>query len=128
MADVPLVVVSDNSSSERRVTPSWSISRLKTKLEPITGIPPSAQRLSLKTVTNENIPIEGYDEEAVYLSSFPLAEYAELHVRNAVLSWAHHNVLRLDRVWNRVIKTISDGLSWCTYSVFMQLTLAQEPR
>jgi hypothetical protein len=81
MADIPLYVKSDNAASERRITPSWAISQLKAKLEPMTGIPPSAQRLSLKVRGSETIAIEAQDEDAVYLSSFPLVPYAELHVR-----------------------------------------------
>ncbi|GAO14210.1 hypothetical protein UVI_02001570 [Ustilaginoidea virens] len=81
MADIPIQVISDNSVSERRITPSWSISTLKTKLEPITGIPPSAQNISLKSSTrSEAIPVEAVDEDSTQLSSFPLAPYAELHV------------------------------------------------
>ncbi|KAK1772625.1 cell polarity protein alp11 [Phialemonium atrogriseum] len=80
MADVPLIVVSDNSSAERRITPSWTISQLKTKLEPITGVPPSSQRIFLKTSTNERIAIEAPDEETGRLTAFPLSPYAELHV------------------------------------------------
>ncbi|KAI0130603.1 CAP Gly-rich domain-containing protein [Daldinia grandis] len=80
MADVPLQVISENSTSERRVTPSWSITQLKRKLEPITGIPPSSQRISLKTASKESIPIEAADEDVVLLSNFPLSAYAELHV------------------------------------------------
>ncbi|KAM0463521.1 hypothetical protein ACHAPV_002061 [Trichoderma viride] len=81
MADVPLLVISENAASERRITPSWSIFQLKTKLEPVTGIPPSCQILSLKaSAGSEKIPVEAADEDAVRLSSFPLAPYAELHV------------------------------------------------
>ncbi|KAF3070508.1 Cell polarity protein alp11 [Daldinia childiae] len=80
MADVPLQVISENSTSERRITPSWSITQLKRKLEPITGIPPSSQRISLKTASKESIPIEGADEDVVLLSNFPLSAYAELHI------------------------------------------------
>lgn len=80
MADVPLLLVAENSSSERRITPSWSISRLKAKLEPITGIPPSSQRLSLKTPAQGTIAIEANDEDSTYLTAFPLTAYAELHV------------------------------------------------
>lgn len=81
MADVPLQVISDNAASERRITPSWTISTLKTKLEPITGIPTTCQRLSLKaSATGEAVPIEAADEDGTLLSSFPLAPYAELHV------------------------------------------------
>ncbi|OHF00407.1 CAP-Gly domain-containing protein [Colletotrichum orchidophilum] len=79
MADVPLHVISENSSSERRITPSWTISQLRSKLEPITGIPPSSQRISLKTAS-ASAPIEASDEENTYLTAFPLAPYAELYV------------------------------------------------
>ncbi|KAI1431752.1 CAP Gly-rich domain-containing protein [Xylaria sp. CBS 124048] len=80
MADVPLLVTSENSSSERRITPSWSISHLKSKLEPITGVPPACQRLKLKVSSGESIPIEAADEDATLLHNFPLAPYAELQV------------------------------------------------
>ncbi|KAL2016346.1 hypothetical protein VTK56DRAFT_3832 [Thermocarpiscus australiensis] len=80
MADVPLYVVSDYSSSERRITPSWSISQLKTKLEPVTGIPPSCQQIFLKTSPSEKVPIEAADEDAVRLQQFPLVPYAELQI------------------------------------------------
>ncbi|KAI1397803.1 CAP Gly-rich domain-containing protein [Hypoxylon fuscum] len=80
MADIPLQVISDNSASERRITPSWSISQLKRKLEPVTGIPISSQRISLKTASKETIPIEAADEDSTLLSGFPLSAYAELHI------------------------------------------------
>lgn len=81
MADVPLLVTSENSSSERRITPSWTISQLKSKLEPITGIPPSCQRIRLRTSANEIIAIEAENEDAELLANFRLAPYAELQVR-----------------------------------------------
>ncbi|KJZ75060.1 hypothetical protein HIM_05546 [Hirsutella minnesotensis 3608] len=81
MADVPLQVISDNAAAERRITPSWSIAQLKAKLEPVTGIPPSSQRLALQVAGgSERIPIDAADEDSVRLSAFPLAPYAELHV------------------------------------------------
>ncbi|CAI6098484.1 unnamed protein product [Clonostachys chloroleuca] len=79
MADVPLQVISDNAASERRITPSWSISQLRAKLEPITGIPPSSQLLSLHTGTTK-VTIEAPDEDSTRLSIFNLTPYAELHV------------------------------------------------
>ncbi len=99
MADVPLIVISDNVSSERRITPSWTIGQLKTKLEPITGVPPSSQRLSLKTAVGESIPIESADEDSTHLTNFPLSPYAELHVSPLLL-------------WD-IDRTI-DGHSWVT--------------
>lgn len=80
MADVPLLVISDNSSSERRITPSWSISQLRTKLEPVTGIPPSAQRMTYKAPGRDAVPVEAGDEDATLMASFALVPYAELHV------------------------------------------------
>ncbi|KAI0900835.1 CAP Gly-rich domain-containing protein [Annulohypoxylon nitens] len=80
MADIPLQVISENSASERRITPSWSISQLKRKLEPVTGVPPSSQRISLKTASQETIAVEAVDEDTTLLSSFPLSAYAELHI------------------------------------------------
>ncbi|OTA96721.1 hypothetical protein M434DRAFT_392661 [Hypoxylon sp. CO27-5] len=80
MADIPLQVISENSVSERRITPSWSITQLKRKLEPVTGIPPSSQRISLKTASKETVPVEAADEDTTLLSSFPLSAYAELHI------------------------------------------------
>lgn len=85
MADVALHIISENSASERRITPSWTIATLKTRLEPITGIPPSCQRLSLKTATGDAIAIEAADEEATTLAGFPLTPYAELNVSERVL-------------------------------------------
>lgn len=89
MADVPLVVISEFAQAERRITPSWSISQLKTKLETVTGVPPSCQRLSLKpTAGAEAIAIEAPNEDDTHLTNFPLAPYAELHVSQCVLHYS----------------------------------------
>lgn len=78
--DVPLLVKSDTSSSERRVSPAWTIATLKGRLEPITGIPASCQRLSLKVGSQASQPIEAADEEATQIGAWPLQAYAELQV------------------------------------------------
>lgn len=77
--DIPLLITSDNSSSERRITPSWTIGQLKSKLEAVTGVPPLSQKITLR-VNQQGIPIEAADEENTQLATFPLAPYAELHV------------------------------------------------
>lgn len=80
-ADVTVLINSENSSSERRVTPAWTISQLKSKLLPITGIPPSSQELTLRLPhAPQPIPIASNDEDATQLSNFPLQPYAEIHV------------------------------------------------
>ncbi|RCI16372.1 hypothetical protein L249_2452, partial [Ophiocordyceps polyrhachis-furcata BCC 54312] len=81
MADVPIQIISDNAVSERRITPSWTISQLRAKLETVTGIPPSSQVLSLRpSPGGGRIPVDAADEDSIRLCSFPLAPYAELHV------------------------------------------------
>ncbi len=79
-ADIPLLIINDNANSERRISPSWSISHLKDRLEPITGVPASCQRLSLKVGSQTPQPIEAADEDATQLAQWPLQAYAELHV------------------------------------------------
>lgn len=80
MADIPLFVVSEYSASERRVTPSWSISEFKAKMESVTGIPPGSQKLTYKTATSEKVSMDVADEDATLLSAFPLARNGEIHV------------------------------------------------
>ncbi|KAF2755107.1 hypothetical protein EJ05DRAFT_478914 [Pseudovirgaria hyperparasitica] len=75
--DVPMLVTSATTKSERRITPSWSIAQLKTRLEPITGIPASAQRLTI-----QGAPVEAVDEESVQLAAYPLQAYAEIYVHD----------------------------------------------
>ncbi|TVY64329.1 Cell polarity protein alp11 [Lachnellula suecica] len=82
-SDIPLLITSENSSSERRITPSWTIGQLKAKLEPITGIPPLSQRLVLKLGSQQSVPIEASDEENTQLGGFSLAPYAEIHLGKA---------------------------------------------
>lgn len=78
--DVPLIIASAAASSERRITPSWSIAHLKAKLEPVTGIPPSAQKLVLRTAEGQERPIEAEKEDSVQVGQWPLVDYAEIHV------------------------------------------------
>ncbi|KAI1083904.1 CAP-Gly domain-containing protein [Whalleya microplaca] len=103
MADIPLQVISENVSSERRITPSWSISQLKSKLEPVTGVPPSCQRISLKTAANETIAVEAADEDTTTLSNFPLSAYAELRITDTRPAGARLNLNDLSGVEKYVL-------------------------
>lgn len=79
--DIPLIITSPASSSERRITPSWTIAHLKTKLEPVTGIPPSSQKLTLRLPEpQQEIALDAQDEETTQIGSWPLVAYAEIHV------------------------------------------------
>ena len=79
--DIPLIVTSAASSSERRITPSWTVAQLKAKLEPVTGISPSSQRLLLRLPNLPERVVEAADEETAQVGQWQLADYAELHVR-----------------------------------------------
>jgi hypothetical protein len=79
-ADVPLLISSPNSSSERRISPSWSIAQLKARLEPITGVPASCQQLALRVGSQDAIALVAADEEQTRLAAFPLRPYAEITV------------------------------------------------
>lgn len=80
-ADVPLNIVSENSRSERRINPSWTIAHLKERLEPITGIPASSQELTLKLGGSQSATaVSALNEETTQLSQFSLQPYAELNV------------------------------------------------
>lgn len=78
--DVPLLISSPNASSERRITPSWTIAFLKTRLEPITGIPAGCQQLTLRVGSQDAVPITAVDEEQTQLAAFALQPYAEINV------------------------------------------------
>jgi hypothetical protein len=99
-ADVPLLISSSNASSERRISPSWTIAYLKTRLEPITGVPASSQQLSLRVGSQDAVPITAADEEHTHLAAFPLQPYAEITVstscvfflfsKNMDCTWSSH--------------------------------------
>ncbi|KAF2129102.1 hypothetical protein P153DRAFT_367376 [Dothidotthia symphoricarpi CBS 119687] len=79
-ADVPLLISSPNSSSERRISPSWSIAHLKSRLEPITGVPAGSQQLTLRVGSQDAVSITAADEEQATLALFPLQPYAQITV------------------------------------------------
>lgn len=68
--DIPLIItvpgLSTNAppllSAERRISPSWSIGQLKAKLEPVTGIPPSVQRLRTRGFDGNWVAMEGEEK------------------------------------------------------------------
>ncbi|KAF1990688.1 hypothetical protein K402DRAFT_202077 [Aulographum hederae CBS 113979] len=81
-ADVPVLISSDNSSSERRISPSWSVAQFRTRLEPITGVPASAQKLSVRVGSQHAFAIETANEETTQLAAFQLPAYAEIYVED----------------------------------------------
>ncbi|KAF2715864.1 hypothetical protein K431DRAFT_289871 [Polychaeton citri CBS 116435] len=97
-ADIPLLIRSENSSSERRISPSWTISHLKDRLEPITGIPSGFQKLSLKVPSQQPQAIEANDEQTVQIGGWPLQAYAEVYVTDTRPPGARTNYTDVSRV------------------------------
>jgi hypothetical protein len=81
-ADVPLLIISENARSERRISPAWTIAQLRGRLEPITGVPASSQILTLKVASWPDQNLQTVNQENTQLSAFTLQSYAELHVSN----------------------------------------------
>lgn len=79
-ADLPLLIRSENASSERRITPSWTIAHLKARLEPVTGVPATCQRLTLKIGSQPPQFVQAADEDSTQIGAWPLQAYAELQV------------------------------------------------
>lgn len=59
---------------------------MKAKLEPVTGIPPSSQRLTLRLPNQqEESVVHADDEESVEIGRWPLVAYAEIKVGQACI-------------------------------------------
>jgi tubulin-specific chaperone B len=67
-------------SSERRITPSWTIEQLKSKLEPITGIPATSQSLRTRSIDGSYIALSDEDS-LVGDARYGLRRGAEIEVR-----------------------------------------------
>ncbi|ORY06732.1 hypothetical protein K493DRAFT_202972 [Basidiobolus meristosporus CBS 931.73] len=80
MSVVILFVTSESSNSERRFDKALTISQLKIKLEPITGIPAESQRLSLYNGEALIGSLEGNDE--IMLGAYPVENYMTLQVND----------------------------------------------
>lgn len=87
MVEISVFVTSDQTSSERRINPQWTISELKGRLEIITGIPPSSQKLCIYGVSKVSPPTpvvadtsKGETEETKTLEGYTIAQYGRIHV------------------------------------------------
>lgn len=83
--DIAVYFTSDLTSSERRISPQWSIKYLKLRLEQITGISPQFQHLQYFPVrtSNESLLIGGIavdDERTV--ANYGIAAYSRIHVED----------------------------------------------
>lgn len=80
MADVNVYVTSDLTSSERRISPQWSVGHLKERLELITGIPPQSQELHYYPSQTSNTYQIIADDAATTVSSYGITSYSRIHV------------------------------------------------
>ncbi|RLV90931.1 Cell polarity protein alp11 [Spathaspora sp. JA1] len=85
MSDINIFVTSDLTSSERRISPQWTLSYLKQKLELITGIKPENQILRYypNQQSNEYTQFENFSpqrDETEFVSSLELKPYSRIHV------------------------------------------------
>ncbi|RIB24205.1 CAP Gly-rich domain-containing protein [Gigaspora rosea] len=107
MSIVTIFVQCDNASSERRFDKGITISQLKAKLEPITGIPAESQLLQLYNGDTLVTSVEG---DNYMLGAFPVDnfmtlkvidtnpsgqrnQYTDLSLENSVLAFKQRNKL-----------------------------------
>ena len=126
--DIPLLITSENSSSERRVTPSWTIGHLKGRLEPITGVPASCQKLTLKVGSQTPQPIEAADEDSTQLAGWPLQAYAEIHVGGCASCFTPSTNIRSVNLTKTVCERKRDVSFECYINTIASLLLVFKPR
>ncbi|KAJ6127459.1 hypothetical protein N7523_003071 [Penicillium sp. IBT 18751x] len=66
--------------TERRVTPSWTVMQLKGKLETMTGVPPSSQRLRVKVPGQQ---AQWADNDDQLIGNYGLAKGSEIEVHDS---------------------------------------------
>lgn len=81
--DIAVYFTSDLTSSERRISPQWTIKYLKQRLEQITGVSPQSQHLQYfpNRSSNENhlIGATAEDDEKT-VGDYNIAAYSRIHV------------------------------------------------
>lgn len=85
-ADVTVIITTPSSGpnagphfqNERRITPTWTVVQLKSKLETMTGIPPGCQRLQLKL---PGLPARWIDGDESVIGDWSLVRGCEIEVR-----------------------------------------------
>lgn len=79
--DITVYITSSLTSSERRVSPQWSVQYLKTKMYPITGVEPKDQQLYLYPIAKSNERVELNDDEAT-LAHYNVQDFMRIHVKS----------------------------------------------
>ncbi|KAJ5443652.1 uncharacterized protein N7458_007524 [Penicillium daleae] len=66
--------------TERRITPTWTVEQVKSKLETMTGVPPGSQRLRVKVPGR---PDQWADNDAQLIGDYGLVKGAEIEVHDS---------------------------------------------
>lgn len=83
--DFPVFFTSDLTSSERKISPGWTLAYLKKRLEQTTGIPARFQVLQYypDRANNEFVVLKGANEETTFLEQFGIVPYSRIHVEDS---------------------------------------------
>ncbi|KAL6234248.1 hypothetical protein BDW75DRAFT_170159 [Aspergillus navahoensis] len=109
--DIPVAITTPSTSSpseeprlhsERRITPTWTVLQVKAKLETMTGIPPSSQRLRLKTPGRTDQWVDGDDS---IIGEWGLMRGCEIEVHDTRPQTARMNFTDLSSVEKYVLPT-----------------------
>ncbi|KAL4898424.1 Cap-Gly domain-containing protein [Aspergillus ambiguus] len=108
--DISVIITTPASSSnkephfvtERRITPTWSVMQVKSKLETMTGVPPSSQRLLLKVPGRPHQWVDGDD---TLIGDWGLMKGCEIEVHDSRPQAARPNFTDLSAVDKYVLPT-----------------------
>lgn len=85
--DVSVIITSSSVSrsadseprflTERRITPTWTVEQVKSKLETMTGVPPGSQRLRVKVPGR---PDQWADNDAQLIGDYGIMKGSEIEV------------------------------------------------
>ncbi|KAL3433163.1 CAP Gly-rich domain-containing protein [Aspergillus tetrazonus] len=109
--DVPVAITTPSTSSpsdeprlhsERRITPTWTVQQVKAKFETMTGIPPSSQKLRLKTPGRADQWVDGDD---TIIGEWGLTRGCEIEVHDTRPQAARVNFTDLSSVEKYVLPT-----------------------
>lgn len=83
--DISVFFTSDLTSSERRISPQWTLAYLKQRLEQITGVQPQFQTLQYHphNSSSEYVVLQAEDDEKVTVAELGVAPFSRIHVQDS---------------------------------------------
>ncbi|PYI16180.1 Cap-Gly domain-containing protein [Aspergillus violaceofuscus CBS 115571] len=109
-ADISVVITTPGTGSsaeprfltERRVTPTWTVMQLKTKLETMTGVPPGCQRLRLRSPGR---PDQWVEDDNSIIGDWGLMRGCEIEVHDSRPQASRLNLTDLSSVEKYILPT-----------------------